>query len=89
MTFAVFLTDRAKSDLRKFSEKSHRQIIADINQLQARPFPDGKRVKKLKGFTQELYRLRAGDFRVVFQREGKSILIARILAKKDFKKVYG
>jgi mRNA interferase RelE/StbE len=89
MTFTVFLTDRAKSDLRKLSEKIHRQIIEDIKSLQADPFPKGKHIKKLRGFKEELFRLRSGDYRVIFQRQSSSIYIVRVLAKKDFKKVYG
>lgn len=32
------------------------------------PIPDGKRIKKLQGFKEGLYRLSAGDYRVVLKR---------------------
>jgi mRNA-degrading endonuclease RelE of RelBE toxin-antitoxin system len=35
-----------------------------------------------------LYRLRAGDYRVVFQRSGTRIDIVRVLSKPDFQKAY-
>lgn len=89
MTFKIFLTKHAGRDLDALSEKIHRQIVHDIQSLEANPFPDGKRIKKLKGFKEELYRLRAGDYRVIFQRKQNTIFIARIIAKKDFTKVYG
>ncbi len=89
MTFTVLLSDRAKADLEDLPEKIHRQVIEDLKGLQTHPFPDGKRIKKLKGFKEELYRLRAGDYRVVFQRQSRTVIIVRVLAKKDFKKVYG
>jgi mRNA interferase RelE/StbE len=89
MTVAVLLSDRAKADLEELPDKIHRQVLEDLKGLQTHPFPDGKRIKKLKGFKEELYRLRAGDYRVIFQRRGSTIFIVRILAKKDFKKVYG
>ena len=89
MTFTVFLSDRSQADLNELPEKIHRQVIEDIRGLQVNPFPDGKRIKKLKGFKEELYRLRAGDYRVVFKRQGRTVSVARVLAKKDFRKVYG
>lgn len=89
MTLKIFLAKHAERDLDALTEKIHRQIVHDIQSLEANPFPDGKRIKKLKGFKEELYRLRAGDYRVIFTREQRNIYIARIIAKKDFKKVYG
>jgi len=44
-------------------------------------------VKKLKGY-EEQYRLRVGDFRVVFQRSGSRIDVIDVLSKPDFQKVY-
>ncbi|MGH7275325.1 MAG: type II toxin-antitoxin system RelE family toxin [Nitrospiria bacterium] len=89
MTFSILLADRARTGLQNLSEKIHRQIIEDIKGLESNPFPDGKRIKKLRGFKEELYRLRAGDYRIIFQRRSHTVTIIRILAKKDFKKVYG
>jgi mRNA-degrading endonuclease RelE of RelBE toxin-antitoxin system len=89
MTFKVFLSDHSQADLKRLPQKIHRQVIEDIRRLSSNPIPEGKRIKKLKGFKEDLYRLRAGDFQVVFQREGASLFVVRVLAKKDFKKVYG
>lgn len=88
MTFQVFLAKSAERDLGSLSEKIHRQVVHNIQRLAENPFPDGKRVKKLKGFKEELYRLRAGDYRIIFTRGQRCISIARIIAKKDFKKAY-
>lgn len=52
------------------------------------PIPDGKRIKKLQGFRVALYRLRAGDYRVVFQRSATRIDVVRVLSKPDFQKAY-
>jgi mRNA-degrading endonuclease RelE of RelBE toxin-antitoxin system len=48
----------------------------------------GKRIKKLQSFKETLYRLSAGDYRVVFKRSGTRIDIVRILSKPDFQKAY-
>ena len=68
--------------------KITKQILADCARLADDPIPDGKRIKKLQGFREALYRLRAGDYRVVFTRSGTRIDIVRVLSKPDFQKVY-
>ena len=88
MTFRVFLSEKAQRDLDFLPSKIAKQILADCARLADDPIPDGKRIKKLRGFKQILYRLRAGDYRVVFQRSGTRIDLVRILSKKDFERVF-
>lgn len=88
MTFQVFLSEKAQRDLNRFSHKITSQILTDCARLASDPNPDGKRIKKLQGFKESLYRLRAGDYRVVFKRSGTRIDIIRILSKPDFQKAY-
>ena len=52
------------------------RIIYAINAL---PIGD---VKKLKG-TDELYRLRVGDFRIIFNKQGHIIFIQKIGSRGD------
>jgi len=88
VTCQIFLSEKAQRDLDVFSDKIANQILADCIRLAENPIPDGKRIKKLQGFKDNLYRLRAGDYRVVFKRSGKRIDIVRILSKPDFQKAY-
>lgn len=88
MTVQVFLSEKAQRDLDGFSDKIASQILADCARLAGNPIPDGKRIKKLQGFKEALYRLRAGDYRVVFKRSGARIDIVRVLSKPDFQKAY-
>lgn len=69
-----------------FRIKSHIKFFPIV--LADDPIPDGKRIKKLRGFKEVLYRLRAGDYRVVFLRSGTRIDIVRVLSKPDFQKAY-
>ena len=71
-----------------FLTKSPTQILADCIRLADSPIPDGKRIKKLQGFREALYRLRAGDYRVVFTRSGTRTDIVRVLTKPDCQKSY-
>lgn len=88
MTCQVFLSEKAQRDLNACSDKITKQILADCARLADNPTPDGKRIKKLQGFREALYRLRAGDYRVVFTRSGTRIDIVRVLSKPDFQKAY-
>ncbi len=88
MTFRVFLSEKAQHDLDRLPVKFTDQIIADCLRLADDPVPDGKRIKKLRGYKDNLYRLRAGDYRVVFKRTGTRIDIARVLSKQDFQRAY-
>lgn len=88
MTFRVFLSEKAQDDLDKLPAKIADQILADCRRLADDPVPDGKRIKKLEGYKENLYRLRAGDYRVVFKRSGTRIDIARVLSKSDFQRAY-
>ena len=88
MTFQVFLSEKAQRDLDSYPDKIANQILADCARLAGNPIPDGKRIKKLQGFREPLYRLRAGDYRVVFKRSGTRINIVRVLSKPDFQKAY-
>jgi mRNA-degrading endonuclease RelE of RelBE toxin-antitoxin system len=88
VTFQVFLSEKAQRDLDAIPTKQADQILADCRRLADDPIPDGKRVKKLQGFKDALYRLRAGDYRVVFRRTGTRIDIVRVLSKGDFQRAY-
>lgn len=88
MTCQVFLSEKAQHDLDTFPDKIANQILADCARLADDSIPDGKRIKKLHGFREVLYRLRAGDYRVVFTRSGTRIDIVRVLSKPDFQKAY-
>ena len=88
MTCQVFLSEKAQRDLNACSDKITNQILADCARLADDPIPDGKRIKKLQGFRGALYRLRAGDYRVVLQRSATRIDVVRVLSKPDFKNAY-
>lgn len=88
MTVQVYLSEHAQHDLDLLSDKITNQILADCARLNEHFIPDGKRIKKIQGFKENLYRLRARDYRVVFKRSGARIDIVRILSKPDFQRAY-
>lgn len=64
--YAVVFTEKAKKDLSDLPDYEIDQILTACLRLEANPHPDGKHIKKLKGY-KDLYRLRAGNYRAVFE----------------------
>ena len=88
MNYEVFLSEKAQRDLDTFSNRIAKQILADCSRLAVDPIPDGKRIKKLQGYKQNIYRLRTDDYRLVFIRTGSRIDIVRVLSKPDFQRAF-
>ena len=80
MTYAIELKPRASKDLRRIP-REHGSRIADALEDLA----DGLKgdVKRLTNFTPE-YRLRVGDYRVLFEVENNSrIVVYRVRHRRD------
>ena len=87
MIFELVYAKQAQRQLEKLNPQTALRIVEGCERLKRDPFPDGKHVKKLKGY-EELYRLRVGDFRVVFHRSGRRVDVIDVLSKPDFQKAY-
>lgn len=64
-----------------------KRIHRACKRLQTNPVPDGKHIKKLSGY-KDLYRLRVGDYRAVFEWHGDKVTVIRVLIKPEFEKKY-
>ena len=62
------------------------QISQGIASLASDPLPLRPGTKKLKGYRPPLYRLRAGDFRVLYRVSGKTVTIIRVIARRDLER---
>ncbi len=84
--FAVQMTGSAIDDLQDIRLRFREQIVAAIKKLSANPLVSGTGVKKLKGFKPPLYRLRSGDYRILYRIEGGTITIMRVIDRKELEK---
>jgi len=85
--FQVVLTEHAITDLEEVSQEIREQIQRDLKTLQTSPLPSGTQIKRLKGFRPPIYRLRSGDFRVLYRiREGK-VTVLRVIDRKLLERV--
>lgn len=77
----VFASDRIGKVLARLPDKERRQIVHDIN-TKLRHFNWlTKGVKHLKAM--DVYRLRCGDYRVIFRIEEDKIIVTAISNRKD------
>ncbi len=68
MTYQVIIQRPAEKELDALQASVYKRIVARLLALEENPRPTG--VKKLQG--QESYRLRAGDYRILYTIDDKS-----------------
>ncbi len=68
MTYQVILQRPAEKELNALEVSVHKRIVMRLLALEENPRPSG--VKKLQG--QESYRLRVGDYRVLYTIDDKT-----------------
>ncbi len=70
--YAVEIATPAVKTLRNLPRPDQRRIAARIDALAENPRPPG--VEKLEG-ADDLYRIRAGDYRIVYRIEDERLLV--------------
>ena len=84
MAYRIEVTPRARKDLRALTARERKRVADQIDALKTDPRPTG--CKKLKG-REDFYRVRVGDYRVVYQIEDEVLLIL-IVRAGDRKEIY-
>jgi mRNA interferase RelE/StbE len=72
MAYQVEITPAAQRTIKKLSKNVQRKIIETIEKLANEPRPVG--VVKLSA-TENLYRVRTGDYRIIYEIQDKILLI--------------
>ena len=73
MRYEVHIHQRAQKSLFKLPKGKQKGIIALLESLAENPLPDG--CTKLSGKLGGLYRLRSGNYRVVYQVKVKELIV--------------
>jgi mRNA interferase RelE/StbE len=79
MDYQIEFKPRAVKDLQDLSLENRRRIAGKIAALENDLSGD---VKRLTSFTPE-YRLRVGDYRVLFEIEGQRVIIYRVVHRRE------
>ncbi len=83
MSYIIVYTRRAEKDIRKLDPSIKPQIGKALLKLQNNPFEHSE---KLTDSIIGAYRIRIGDYRVIFDIEGKDIVILRVGHRKEIYK---
>jgi len=81
--YKIILKYYASKELQQLPKAAVNKIVSSINGLIENPRPAG--VKKFKGSDEDLYRIRVGDYRIIYViNEGiKIVNIRRVGYRKD------
>ena len=79
MKYEIELKPKAIKDLDSLQKKEAQRIVERIRRMENNLDGD---VKRLTNFTPE-YRLRVGDFRVLFEVAGTQVTVYRVLNRRD------
>jgi len=74
-------------DLKDIPKDLRGQIHRDLKRLESAPFPSGTTIKRLKGFRPPIYRLRSGNFRVLYHIQENNVMILRVINRKLLERV--
>jgi mRNA interferase RelE/StbE len=79
--YKIFIKRSAGKELEKIGGKDQQRIIQKVRSLAIDPRPVG--VKKLSG--EEKYRIRQGDYRILYKIEDEiiTVTVVRIAHRKD------
>jgi mRNA interferase RelE/StbE len=78
VAFSVVLKPAAVRDLRKLPEDIRRRVAVRIDALVGDPRPHG--AEALQG-EAGLYRIRMGDYRIIYQVQDKALLVVVVRAR--------
>lgn len=87
MNYGVHFSKKAQRDFGELLSPFQEQLLTKLIVLKTNPFPDGKRVKKIRGTKASLYRLRTElpdqSYRVFYSiLKPNIVMILRIVPKK-------
>jgi len=82
MPYEILIRPSAQKEIRSLPRDDQTRVIAKIEALARNPRPRG--VKKLRG-EKDLYRVRVGDFRVIYQIQDRAlvVLVLRVRQRGD------
>lgn len=81
--YIIVLTQRALKDLESIDKKTKNRIVAKLKEYAKEPL---KHARKLISPRIGTYRFRIGNYRIIFDINGKNIVILRIGHRKSIYK---
>jgi len=83
----VLLTKTAQKDLARIPKDRRSQVLHALRALESWPLLEGMDIARLKGYAEKIYRLRIGDYRVVFLATEEAVYVLRVISRQELEKV--
>ncbi len=84
MSYSLFLEKQVLNFISKLDKTSAKRIISKLESLKENPFP--KDTKRLLNIKDKSFRVRVGDFRILYRLESNTLIIIFLINKRS--KVY-
>ncbi len=79
----IISTNASFKDVEKLEKNTRKRILTELKSLSGFPLNFKGDIKKLKGIGKNIYRLRIGEFRVIYLLSDIKIIVLRIVDRKD------
>jgi len=76
--YEVLVSETARKQLEALDKKTRARIKRALRNVD----PSRSTVKRLKGPKRDYFRLRVGEYRVIFTVEGKRVLVVKMLHRR-------
>ena len=86
MAYTLRHSKRFTKAFKAISAQDRKRIARDIEKLAEDPFPEGKSVKRLRGLKDEFYRLRVGDYRILYDVSGENLDVLDLVPRGELEK---
>ncbi len=82
--YTVDFSPAAARDLKKLDPQVARELLLAAGVLEKAPYPMGSsRIKILIGINPPHFRLRVGDYRIVYRVELKKVVVVRVAHRRE------
>jgi mRNA-degrading endonuclease RelE of RelBE toxin-antitoxin system len=82
----VRLTASAQRDLDDIPATERDAVVEELRLLEKDPLPAGKNLKKLRGPKRSVWRLRHGNYRILYHVEGGQVMVVRVVNRRDLER---
>ena len=86
MAYTLRYSKRFAKAFKAISAADRKRIAKAMGKLATDPFPEGKSVKRLQGPKDEFFRLRVGDYRILYDVSGGNLDILDLVPRGELEK---
>ena len=85
--YKIKFTNTSFKDLERLDKSMRERILTELKSLSSSPLDSKRDIKKLKDVGKNIYRLRVGEFRIIYFLSDIKLVVLRIIDRKDLIKI--